>query len=400
MPQTATAPPQQAAAQGPADYPFPVGVFESMTVDYDQSKAQTTSAQQLPIYNISPTGWIRGVWFQFDMAVTGQATNSVTFSKDNPFSVVQKLIFYDLGTREVIGPIGGYDWLTINKFGAYQAVGDPRADQTFAATIGTGSTAGSFSFMLYLPLEIVIRDALGAVQNESKPGWKVELWMDSQANTYNQVPSVQGTLRVRTMPESYTEPEAAAANGRGYSQTPPRPGTLQYWRSESLGLSSGAQNYDLVNGIGFPIRNVIYKSIRTSDAFRGPNGDSDFPDPATLTYGNVTLFNRTKTQWKARMGRDYGFVGVPGQTVAGLTSPGTTGASADAPLGLENGVYVAYFTKDVSKDPGDELRYHYLQTMVNTVLRLSGSWANAPTLFALTNWIKPSDGNYFSLLPN
>lgn len=370
------------AAAAPAAYPFPVGVYESCINDYDQSKVQTAAAQQMPLHNLSPTGWLRGAWYLFDMSVVGNVTNNVTFSKDNPFSVIQKFVFYDLGGREVIGPIGGYDWMTVNKFGAYFALGDPRSDQGYTAVTGTGGTAGSFSIMLWLPLEIVTRDALGTVQNESKPGWKTELWMDSQANTYNQVPSVFGTLRVRCYIESYTEPEAAAPNGRAFASTPPLPGTLQYWRSENANLPSAAANYDLTNGIGFPLRNVIYKSIRTATGLRS-DGDSDWPDPITLTYGNVTLFQRSKNLFINKLGRDYGLIAVTPDTAAAR----------------ENGVFPVYLTKDFSKDPGDELRYKYIQTMVNTVLRISGSWANANTLFALTNWTKPSNNDYYSLLP-
>ena len=390
--------PAQQGAPAPAAYPFPVGVYESCVNDYDQSKVQTAAAQQMPLHNISPTGWLRGLWYAFDMAVSGNVTNSVSFSKDNPWSAIQKFVFYDLGGREVIGPIGGYDWMTINKFGAYFNIGDPRADANFSATIGTGGTAGSFSFMLWVPLEVVLRDSLGTVQNESKPGWKVEIWLDSQANTYNQVPSVFGTMRVRGYVESYTEPESASPSGRPYAQTPPLPGTLQYWRSENVSLPSGTTNYDLVNGIGFPLRNVIYKSIRTATGLRS-DGDSDWPDPATLTYGNVTLFQRSKNLWVNRQGRDFGFAGTPGQTMSGLSGTGVTGTTGDAPMARELGVFPVWFTKDFSVTPGDELRYKYLQTMVNTVLRLTGSWGNANTLFVLTNWIKPSNSDYFSLLP-
>lgn len=366
----------------PAAYPFPVGVYESGIADYDQTKAQTTAAQQMPLHNISPTGWLAGLWYAIDMAVTGNVTNSVSYSKDNPWSVIQKFVFYDLGGREVIGPIGGYDWMCINKFGAYTSQGDPRADQGFTATTGTGGTAGTFSLLLYVPLEAVHRDSLGTVQNESKPGWKVEIWIDSQANTYNQVPSVFGNVRVRGYVDSYTEPEQSSPQGRPYAQTPPLPGTLQYWRSENSSLPSGATNMDLVNGIGFPIRNLIYKSIRTATGLRS-DGDADWPDPATLTYGNVTLFQRSKNLWINKMGRDFEFI-----------TP-----TPDTALGRENGVFPVWFTRDFGMDPGNELRYKYLQTMTNTVLRLSGAWGSAPTLFALTNWIKPSNSDYFSLLP-
>lgn len=381
MPVQAPAKPgsNQGQAAPVAPWPFPVGVYESTTQDYDESVTQTTSPVQFPIYNFTPTGWLRGAWFQFDMTVTGQSTNSVSYHNDNPWSVINKMTFYDLGQQPVIGPIGGYDWYTINVYGAYQFQGDPKGDITYSASTGTGSTAGSFTFVLYLPLEIVGRDALGTVQNESKPGWKVELWMDSQANTYNQVPSVEGSLRVRVFPDSYTEPAEAAPGGRPYSQTPPKPGTKQYWRSENETQPSGSSEYDLVNGIGFPIRNILWKVIDTS---AGTRSDSDFPDPVTVTYGNVQLLQMTQTQWKTRAGRDFNL----------------TSTTADNAFAWKTGVFPEYFTKDFGLHPGAELRYKYLQTKINTVLRLSGSFGAACTLYALTNWVVPPTGDYFSLL--
>src|ERR1700743_1489130 len=155
-----TAPAQQQAKQGGnapkvAAYPFPVGVYDIEAQDGGTvSVTQTTAPQQVPnYYNITPQGWISGVWFDFSMAVTGQSTNSVSFHGDNPFSVINKMTLKDLGQQPVIGPIGGYDWMTLNKCGGYQGAGaaDPRADLTYTAVTGTGSTAGSFTFSLFLP---------------------------------------------------------------------------------------------------------------------------------------------------------------------------------------------------------------------------------------------------------
>lgn len=370
-----------------AAYPFPVGVYDSDSQDGGQfSLLQTTAAQQFPIYNISPTGWIRGVWADFSMVVTGQATNSVSFHNDNPWSVVNKVTLRDLGQQAIIGPIGGYDWLTLDKFGAYQNIGDPRADITYTATTGTGSTAGSFTFSLYLPFEFVRRDSLGVAQNKSKPGWTVELWMDSQANTYNQVPSVEGTLNVNWYPVSYTDPIASAPSGRAFSATPPLPGTLQYWRSENEVQPASASEYDLVNGVGFPIRNIIYKVIDTAAGTRAA-GDTDFPSPATLQYGNVVLFAKSKTRWQSEEGRAFGFLG-----------PTISSFAADGPMQRENGVYPVWFTEDFGLEPGQELRYRYLDTQTNTLVRLSGTFAAACTLYALTNWISPVSKNYYSLI--
>jgi hypothetical protein len=360
-----------------APWPFPTGVYAPVVQDYDETVTQTTSAQLLPIWNLSPTGWLRGMWLNVKCTVTGQSTNSVTYSEDDPFTVLQKVTVYDLG-GEQIQTYSGYELVCINKFGGFFECGDPRADIQFTATTGTGSTAGTFNFNLYIPLEVVSRDALGTLQNESRPGWRVEAYVDSQAATYNQVPSVMGSIRVRGYVESYTEPAAQAPGGRPFAQTPPLPGSIQYWKSENDGVASGQASYDLTNGVGFPLRTIIYKVIDASAGTRAA-GDANWPDPVQLLLGNVNLLNILRDVWLTKIARDFGL----------------TNTTADAALGREKGVYPVYFTKDFGLRPGAEVRLKYLDTQVNTLLRLQGSFGAASSVFALSNWLAtPSKDRY------
>ena len=52
-------------------YPFPVGVYESTVQDLDNTTVLAatatawTSPVQAPLWNVSPTGWMRGMWFDF-----------------------------------------------------------------------------------------------------------------------------------------------------------------------------------------------------------------------------------------------------------------------------------------------------------------------------------------------
>lgn len=369
-------------------YPFPVGVYESQTQDYDFSQLQTATPQQLPLWNISPTGWLRGLWFDFAMTTAGNAATTV-FNADptaGGFSGIQKVILYDLG-GEVVVSLTGYEWLVINKFGGYFEVGDPRADLTFSQTAGVGAgLGGSYHFILYLPFEVVSRDALGTVQNESKPGWKVEVWQDSSAQTYTTPPTTLGTLRVRGFPDSYTEPAAAAPNGRPFAQTPPLPGSLQYWKSENQALPAGTAKYDLTNGVGFPIRNVIYYGRDAGNSTRA-SADTNWPDPATLLLGNINYFTRSKNLWISKMSKAYGFNAV-----------GATVPAADSPMGRENGVFPVWFTQDFQNSPGSELRFKYLDTQVNSLVRLTGSLGGTMTLFALVNWLATPSKNRYALI--
>lgn len=395
MPVQAPAKPgnQKAAAPPVRKQPFPVGVLKVENPDYDVSQAQTAGVQQFPNHSFEPTGWLRGLWYQFDMTVTGQSTNSVSFSGDNPFSVVNKFTLKDVGNREVFGPMGGYDWMTINKFGGYWDMGDPRSDLAFATVVGTGGTGGTFTFVLYVPLELVSRDALGAVENKAtSSAWKAELFVDTQANTYNQVPSVFGTLRVRVTEDGYTEPASADEHGRPLSQTPPAVGTLQYWVTENsggIGGASGTLNYNLDNGIGYSIRNIVWKLARAGTS--RANGDADWPDPVTVSYGKVQLFQRYKTTWITKMARAYGFT-----TNNGTVASGALAGTPDSAMQRENGVFPQWFTDDFSGVCGAELRNGYLNTKTGTVLKWKGTLggsASADQLNALINYVIPPNND-------
>jgi hypothetical protein len=369
-------------APAPAAYPFPVGMYDNEAQDGGtMTLPQTTAPQQFPIYNITPTGWIRGCWFDFSMKVTANVANIVTYSGDNPFSGIQKVTLRDLGQQAIIGPIGGYDWGSLDKFGAYQNISDPRSDLTYTAIAGGGATAGSFMYSLYLPFEMVQRDALGVAENKSKPGWTVELWLNSQAATYNQVPSVMGTMTIAAFPVSYSTPVSATPSGRTFSSTPPLPGTLQYWRTENGAMPASSSNYDLVNGIGFPIRNLIYKYLDTASGTRF-GGDAAFPSPVTLQYGQVIMFAKTAARWISEMGRPYGF----------------TSNVPDTAQGREYGVYVWWRTQDFDMQVGAELRQRYLDTATNTLVRLTGTFGAAGSLNVLTNWVAPVTSNYYSIV--
>jgi hypothetical protein len=378
-------------------YPFPVGVYESCVQDYDNivvlggTTAAWTSPVQAPLWNVSPTGWLRGVWLDVTLFfASGNAAGS--FSGDGPWSLIQKVTVYDLG-GEVVQQLSGYEWLNVNKFGGYFEIGDPRGDLAFVTNPAAGNSQASPAahFSYYLPLEAVKRDALGTVQNESKPGWKVELWFDTAANTVSggtgfTAAAVSPQVRVKGYLDSYTEPAAMAPSGRPFAQTPPMPGSLQYWKSENQALPSGTAKYDLSNGVGFPLRNIFYYARGSADSLRS-TGDTNWPDPATLLIGNVNYFTRGKNLWISLIGRAYGFSAVGGAVPA-----------VDTACGRESGVYPVWFTADMVTKPGDELRFKYLDTQVNTLVRLTGSFGATLTLFAMTNWLATPSQNRYSLI--
>ena len=392
--------PQKGAGQAVAvrPYPFPVGVYESLVQDYDNTVqlgatvAAWTSPVQAPLWNVSPTGWMRRCWFDFTLFFGG-SNAAGTFAADGPWSLIQKITLYDLG-GEVVLQLLGYEWMIMNKFGGYFEVGDPRADISFVTNPAAGNSQASPAarFVLVLPLEAVARDALGTVQNESKPGWKIEVWFDTAANAQGTgatgftSTATTPSVRYRGYIDSYTEPAQAAPNGRPFAQTPPLPGSLQYWKSENNSLPASTAKYDLTNGIGFPLRNVIYYARDAGNGTRA-TADGNWPDPATVLIGNVNYFTRGKNLWISIMSKAYG-----------MSAVGSTVPAADSAQGRENGVFPVWLTQDMSFLPGAELRFKYLDTQVNTLVRFTGSFGGTVTFFAMTNWLATPSKNRYALI--
>lgn len=352
---------------------FRVGTYEQETPDYDQTVTMTTGTVNYPNYTVTPNGWLRGLWFLIE-CVTASNAATVAFKADGPFSAIDHVTFKDVGNREVFGPLGGYDWQNVMKFGGYFEIGDPRSDIIYSVTTGSSGTGGSFTMAMYLPIEVVQRDALGDVENKSSSSsFKVEIVLAKSTDVYSTSPTTLGTVRIRITADGYTEPEAADAMGRPLSQAPPAVGTLQYWAQEDITLSSGAAKYLIQQGLGYSIRNIIFKLVDSAGS--RSQGDADWPDPVTLSFGKVQLFQRYTKLWQSRMAKSYGL----------------TNTTADASLGRENGVYPVWFTRDFGLRPGQELRNGYLNTKPGNVLQWSGTigGSGTHTLYTLVNYVVP-----------
>lgn len=398
---TKTAATQTAAgAQGaPVAVPtqvFRVGVYETTTPDIDQSLLQTAAAQKLGTFKISPNGWLGGIYCLFEMLTTGNAA-AVAYANDNPFSVIQKVTFKDIGNREIFGPLTGYEWFTVNKWGGYFGTGmDPRAPGQYYTVGGAVGSGGSFQFILYLPLEIVHRDTLGEIENKSSSSsYTLEIYIDSAANTYSVQPTTPGTIRLRANIDGYTEPESMDSKGRELSQEPPADGTVQYWTSEVYATPSGLAKYNVQNGIGYSFRNLIMVAYDAGNGTRataqsaGTSFLTEIPDPTTIAFGKVQLMQMPLRLWLSKMTKWYdlsaGAAGLSGVIAANGGSAGTFDVS-DA---LENGVQALPFNRDFVSAPGDELRNGLLVTKAGNVLQWSGTTTAPLNVHFLANYLVP-----------
>src|SRR6266702_3091673 len=345
MPPDTVTKPDAKAKNAPPPQVFRVGVYETDTPDIDTTLVSSAAVQKLGTFKISPNGWLAGIWCLFE----GSGFTTGTYTLDTPWSGINKVTFRDVGNPDPRNPASGF---------------------VAAAT--------NFTFLLYIPLELVYRDSLGEIENKSSSSsYTLEIFIDTNANA---VTGITGnvTWRLRANLVGYTEPETADSYGRPLAQSPPAAGTVQYWTEEIYNAASGAARYNQVNGIGYPIRNLIYLAYDNANGTRASGWNFStqagaFPDPLTLAVGKVQLFQRPVKMWQNLMAKWFAL----------------TAAGPDTALAPENGTFVQAFNREFDGIAGNELRNGLLVTKAGNVLQLAGTTAAAVNIRVLTNYVVP-----------
>lgn len=341
--------------------------------DYDSGNLTVSTVEQrLQAYQIAPSGYLRGV-FLYVTCVTAANAAAVTFAENGPFNSLSVVRFLDTNSRPFIGTLSGYDVYILNKYGGYVFAGDARATATFVATTGAGGTGGSFTFVLYLPLEIMARNALGSQLNKSGAAqFSLEMFLNTTANIYGVAPTNPGTFRVRSTLMSWLDPEDTDARGNPVQQDPPYLNTTQRWEKQA-GIPRNAGDSTLrFQGIDGLVRMIVLINYRSAST--RTNGEADFPDPVSIKYEESFLIqSRLKDLFRYFVAAHYGY-----------------SAANEAANGRDNGVFPLFeFIQDFERKPGNELTRTYLPMSSASNLELSGNFASASSLDVLVNKVVP-----------
>lgn len=388
---------QQKSAQKPR--PFRIGVQSKDEIDYDVTVTGTTTTQDLPVLNIPPAGFLRGLFIVVETLSGNTGTVAVAFREDAPFNVLETITLEDVNNQPIVGPITGHDLYLINRYGGYAAFPDPRAAAApaYYALSGAGTTAaspgtaqgGAFSFVLRVPVELVQRDGLGSLPNKSGTSmFKVRLRVNTTTNVYATAPGASWVTRVRIQQINWWDPPDTDLKGRPLAQNPPAVQTTQYWSKSSYPVAAG-QSRQQLQRVGFLIRNLIFV-LRDTGGTRSGSGDSAWPDPFTLQFEAIQLIVRLKIVWLKLMAERYGVVRA--ESLAGGTALGDQNMR-------DNAVYPEAFNLDFALGVGAETRMGYLPTSSASRLEIQGTLGTgAGTLSVLTNDVAPANGDDLSIV--
>lgn len=359
-----TAAPARPGTQAPPQGPFRGGTQPTvLATGYVQSKALTTATQDLPQWQIPPNNIMRCIYLEVAAAAAGNSA-TVAFAGDAPLNIFSTVNFADAGGTSIVGSFDSYTLAMVQKYGGYAANADPRANAQYSVTSGSGSTGGSFTIVLRIPVEVVARTGVGSLANQSTNSpLTLSLTLNSSANIYSTAPTTLPTVTVTARLGGYWKGSNASA-----AQTPNAFGTTSYWNRTSIQSLSGAAQFQLPNiGLGNPVRNLVFLNYTTG----GARSDANFPASIEVDFRGNKMLQIDQLLWKFLMSEQFDYFQ-------------TTQDTANA---LDTGVYVIPFNQDFALEPGAELGNGYLSTNVGDSIQLIGSWGSSSTLYELINFL-------------
>jgi len=353
---------------------FICGSRKNDKTDYDTGNVTLTTAEQrLLAYQIAPSGYLRGVYLVVENTAVNTTVTTVAYQEDGPFNVLSVIRFLDTNSRPFIGTLTGYDVYLLDKYGGYVFSGDAEQSATYSATSGTATTAGTFAFVLYLPLEIMVRNALGSQLNKSGAAqFTIELYAAGTGTVFSTAPATSSTLRVRSALVSWLDPEPTDARGNPVQQNPPFLNTTQRWEKQAgIPISAGERTYR-IQGIDGLVRMMLFIARRSAST--RANGETDWPDPFSMKYEESFLIqSRIRLLFRFMIAQAYGY-----------------SAANDAAGGRDSGVFPIFeFAQDFERKPGNELSRTWLPMSSASNLEINGNWGSAVTLDILANKVVP-----------
>lgn len=344
--------------------------------DHDATYTATNAQSGVP-WALQATGWLRGLW----LLVTGTGLTAGTVSADAPFNIFSNIELDDVNNEAIFGPFDGYSAFLTNKYGGYIFTSDPATNAVFAVS-GTTST-NNFTFVLYIPLEIVERDPIGPVASVNNTASLTLKYNLNATATVFSGPTGTLAVRVRGSQSFFWEPKKADKQGRPINGEPPASGTTQYWTQGSYAIAgSGIINAQLITGLGYPFREYLFL-LRDASGSRA-NGETAWPDPLIgLKFeANMLRSNFSKLLWQQQTAAMTGYMAA---------TMDVRGAGLWA--GKENGLYPLFWNNDFfQQSPGSETRRSYLATSPGSNFIYNGNVSAAGNLYSLVNYVAPGGG--------
>lgn len=360
-PKAPVAPKATAAAPAAATAvnPFVRASREVVETFHDRSTVLAAGSTQVADIDVPSFGYLRNVVIQID--ATGGTGAVAVAREDAPWAVLTDVQLMDVNGRPLTGPVNGFDLFLKEKWLPGSNYDSNPANLPSFAAVGAD---GNFAFELTIPIEVSIRDGLGALPNQNAAAsYRLSYTIAAAADVYATVPTTLPTIRVRAHMESWAPVEAVDPRGIPNQAEPPNTGTTQHLAKSLPVIQAGDQRIrmsrvgNMVRGLIFILRSTANPRLRTT---------VDFPAQIRIEWDQKNLMVCSRDYLRNRMRKN-------------------SGQTPDV------GVLVLDFAHDLDGHTGNEMRDQWLATTSATRLELVGTFgANAGKLDILTNDVAPA----------
>jgi len=340
----------------------------------------TTASQQAasPI-NVTPGGFLRGLWIEVSGTGGVLGTAVIGSPNDFPFNILASVTLEDVNGQAIVGPISGYELYLANKYGGYFPDGDPVTAPAF-----TGTFASPY-FVLWVPCE-VRSDGLGSLANtDARAQYRFIYTVESQGNMLSTgTVTTPISLTITTWVDYWAQVEARSMAGDPQEQVPPFLGTTQFWYREVPTVATGAQTVKH-NRVGNAIREIIYE-LRNGAAATGAQPANQrvngYTDPIKQRLDNRYLFSESPNLRRKIMGELWSLTGADGD-------PATIGTPVKG--FRETGILVYPFNKGLDYHPSPADEGNWLDTNEAQLLQLEVTYTGTvATQTIVTNDVAPA----------
>ncbi|WP_333758786.1 hypothetical protein [Streptomyces sp. ISBFB 2968] len=353
--------------------PFVTGTRTLETETYTSPAVTVSSStQSLTPYEFQVDGYLSRALIRVTCVTSGNSA-ATAFQADGPFIALQSVVFEDIGGKQILGPITGWNLYVLNRFGGFVYNADVKANTTYSVTTGTGATGGSFNFTMPLPVQVRKRDGMGSLPNRNASAtFRLKLTINTSASIYSTPPTAAGTITVRVEQQGWATSDNRDYKGNAVAPTPNGVGSLMYTDIESIVLSAGQFTQRMGNYGG--LTRLWAFELRDSNGSRS-TGETDWPTLFDIEIDKVKCYSRSVNTWDHQMSEDYGL--------------NTTAEGAAAANTKINGVKVLHWLDDFGLQPGAENSFRYQPVTPNTAIYLSGTvgGSGAHTLNVLKNYL-------------
>lgn len=360
---TQVAPPTNGRAQQQQAMPvvpFIDGTYEYSEIIATYTSTLTAAAQDLPVTNIIPGGFLRGV--SIYVTSSGGVIGTGVLSADAPFSIFNYMTLESIDGTPILYPMGGYANYLVTRY-THPWLLDPALDASFSNTINPAFRLSYFT---------EARATLGVLPNtDARALYRLRMALNplSGANPENAFLTTLGTATTPTLTisvalETYAQPPSATLAGLPIAPRPDGLG-MQRFVSRQIDNTNAANNTIKENRTGNLIRTLIL-------VFRDTNGvRTDLTlDPIRMRVDNTQLMVENRNR------RDYEMF----KFFQAQTAPGV--AASARPTGVY--VYPRW------QLPGDMRGQGWLETAESTFLQFEVNGAAAAgTMQCITEDLAP-----------